>query len=142
MAFLLASFTLPAHGKTIWHDWYVTNEINDNGQPIRPRNNIFNCSDRIYAVVSVKDIKHETHVLVVDWVDPAGRKRERTEHVFEYYGGRHTMWAWLTLHPPRGSIALRLLNPSVGMQDFIGLWTVTVSIDSSLIGKNKFEILC
>ena len=142
IALCLASSAMPAHGQTIWHDWYVTNEIDDNGQPTRPKSSIFDCSDRIHAVVAVKDIEHGIHLLAVDWIDPAGRKRAHTKHAFEYHGGRLTMWAWLTLHPPRGSIALKAIRPSYGMQDFIGLWTVTVSIDSNPLGKNEFEILC
>mgnify|MGYP003310958499 CR=1 FL=1 len=133
---------MPAHGQTIWHDWYVTNEIDDNGQPTRPKSSIFDCSDRIHAVVAVKDIEHGKHVLEVDWIDPSGKQRETELYRFNHSGYRQQIWAWLTLHPPPRTIALRLFNPSYGMQDFIGIWNVDVSINGITFGNKQFEVLC
>ncbi len=94
-------------------------------------------------MVSATDLKNSVHTLVVDWVDPNGKLREHTVHNFRNFDNRQQwMWAWLTLHPPRGVAALRLFNPSYGMSDFIGTWTVRVIIDNEIVGQTQFQILC
>ena len=123
-------------------DWFITNTTDVDGRPIRTDASVFNCSDQIYTMVSFSDLRETTHTLVVDWIDPSGRQREHTVHNFRYFGNPASIWAWLTLHPPRGAIALRLFDPSVGMREFIGAWTVRVTIDSQFLGRAKFEVLC
>ena len=123
-------------------DWFVTNTTDDDGRPIWTDADVFSCSDRIYTMVLVSDLRETTHTLIVDWIDPNGRQREHTVHNFRFSGNPISIWAWLTLHPPRGSIAFRIFNPSVGMREFIGTWTVRVTIDNEPQGKVKFEILC
>ena len=123
-------------------DWFVTNEIDADGRPIKTDISIFSCSDQIYTMVSFNDLRETTHTLIVDWIDPSGRQREHTVHNFRYFGKPASIWAWLTLHPPRGAIALRLFNPSVGMREFIGIWTVRITIDNQLLGRANFEVLC
>ena len=123
-------------------DWFVTNTTDDDGRPIRTDANVFNCSDQIYTMVSFSGLRETTRVLIVDWIDPSGRQREHTVHNFRYFGSPASIWAWLTLHPPRGAIALRLFSPSLGMREFIGTWTVRVTIDGQFLGREKFEVLC
>ena len=123
-------------------DWFITNTTDVDGRPIRTDASVFNCSDQIYTMVSFSDLRETTHTLVVDWIDPSGRQREHTEHNFRYFGNPASIWAWLTLHPPRGAIALRLFDPSVGMREFIGVWTVRITIDYQFLGRAKFEVLC
>ena len=123
-------------------DWFITNTTDDNGRPIRTDASVFNCSDQIYTMVSFSDLRETTHTLIVDWIDPNGRQREHTVHDFRYFGNPASIWAWLTLHPPRGAIALRLFNPSVGMREFIGIWTVRITIDNQFLGRTTFEVLC
>ena len=123
-------------------DWFITNMTDIEGRPIRTDASVFNCSDQIYTMVSFSDLRETTHTLIVDWIDPSGRQREHTVHNFRYFGNPASIWAWLTLHPPRGAIALRLFDPSVGMREFIGTWTVRVTIDYQFLGRAKFEVLC
>ena len=123
-------------------DWFITNTTDNDGRPIRTDTSVFNCSDQIYTMVSFSDLRETTHTLIVDWIDPNGQQREHTVHNFRYFGSSASIWAWLTLHPPRGAIALRLFNPSVGMREFIGIWTVRVTIDTQFLGREKFEIFC
>ena len=123
-------------------DWFVTNTTDVDGRPIRTDASVFSCSDRIYTMVSFNNLRETTHTLIVDWIDPSGQQREHTVHKFRYFGGRQWMWAWLTLHPPRGAIALRLFNPSVGMREFIGIWTVRITIDYKILGRAKFDVRC
>ena len=123
-------------------DWFITNTTDDDGRPIRTDASVFSCSDQIYTMVSFSDLRETTHTLIVDWIDPNGRQREHTVHSFRYFGNPASIWAWLTLHPPRGAIALRLFNPSVGMREFIGTWTVRISIDNRFLGQANFEVLC
>ena len=141
---LLLLVSLAGQG-SVWAaeiDWFVTNTTDDDGRPIRTDANVFNCSDQIYTMVSFSGLRETTHALIVDWIDPSGRQREHTVHNFRYFGNPASIWAWLTLHPPRGAIALRLFNPSVGMREFIGTWTVRVAIDNQFLGRAKFEVLC
>ena len=123
-------------------DWFITNTTDANERPLRIDTSIFGCSDRIYTMVSVNNLRETKHTLIVDWIDPSGRQREHTVHNFRYFGNSASIWAWLTLHPPRGAIALRLFNPSVGMREFIGIWTVRITIDNQFLGRAKFEVLC
>ena len=123
-------------------DWFITNTTDVDGRPIRTDASVFNCSDQIYTMVSFSDLRETTHTLIVDWIDPSGRQREHTVHNFRYFGNPASIWAWLTLHPPRGAIALRLFDPSVGMREFIGAWTVRITIDYQFLGRAKFEVLC
>ena len=123
-------------------NWFVTNKIDPYDRPIQTTDVFFSCSDRIYAMVTIEDLPKGSQVVVFDWVDPSGRQREHTVHRFRHSGHRQQMWAWLTLHPPRGAIAVRLFNPSFGMQEFIGKWTVKVSLNGKLLGKAEFEVLC
>ena len=123
-------------------DWFITNTTDVDGRPIRTDASVFNCSDQIYTMVSFSDLRETTHTLIVDWIDPSGRQREHTVHNFRYFGNPASIWAWLTLHPPRGAIALRLFDPSVGMREFIGVWTVRITIDYQFLGRAKFEVLC
>ena len=123
-------------------DWFITNTTDVDGRPIRTDASVFNCSDEIYTMVSFSDLRETTHTLIVDWIDPSGRQREHTVHNFRYFGNPASIWAWLTLHPPRGALALRHFNPSVGMLEFIGIWTVRITIDNQFLGRAKFEVLC
>jgi len=142
--FLLLLFFLFGQGsvRAAEIDWFVTNTTDDDGRPIWTDANVFSCSDRIYTMVSVSDLRETTHTLIVDWIDPSGRQREHTVHNFRYFGNPASIWAWLTLHPPRGAIALRIFNPSVGMREFIGIWTVRIAIDDQFLGRSNFEVLC
>ena len=139
---LLLSFVYQVNVPASEIDWFITNATDDNGRPIRTDSSVFNCSDQIYTMVSFSDLHETTHTLIVDWIDPNGRQREHTVHNFRYFGNRASIWAWLTLHPPRGSIALRLFNPSVGMREFIGTWTVRITIDNQFLGRSNFEVFC
>ena len=141
---LLLLFSLAGQGsvRAAEINWFVTNTTDDDGRPIRTDANVFNCSDQIYTMVSFNGLHETTHALIVDWIDPSGRQREHTVHNFRYFGNPTSIWAWLTLHPPRGAIALRLFNPSVGMREFVGTWTVRVTIDNQFLGRAKFEVLC
>ena len=140
---LLGLFLIPTMGVNAAEiSWFVTNKVDSNNRPIPTTDIFFGCSDRIYAMVTIEDLPEELQVIAFDWLDPGGRQREYTVHEFRHFGYRQQMWAWLTLHPPRGAIAVRLLNPSFGMQEFIGIWTVRVSINVKLLGKAEFEVLC
>ena len=123
-------------------DWFVTNTTDDDGRPIPTDTNEVRATARIYTMVSFNNLSKTTHTLIVDWIDPNGRQREHTMHNFRYFGNPASIWAWLTLHPPRGAIALRIFNPSVGMRDFIGTWTVRITIDDQFLGRATFEVLC
>jgi len=93
-------------------------------------------------MVTVNDLAQKVHSIAIDWIDPSGRQREYTVHKFQHSGHQQWMWAWLTLHPPRRGGALSLINPSFGMLAFVGVWTIKISINNKLLGKEKFEVLC
>jgi len=140
---LLGLFLIPTMGVNAAEiSWFVTNKVDSNNRPIPTTDIFFSCSDKIYATVTIEDLPKELQVIAVDWLDPGGRQREHAKQTFRHLGYRQQMRAWLTLHPPRGAIAVRLLNPSFGMQEFIGMWTVRVYINGKLLGKAEFEVLC
>lgn len=122
--------------------WFVTNNTDIYDRPVPTTDAFFSCSDKIYAMLMVKDLPHGQHIVVFDWNDPSGHQRENEHYRFQHSGHRQHIWAWLTLHPPPRTIAFRLFNPSYGMQEFIGIWNLEISIDGTLLGKTEFEVLC
>ena len=135
-------FFLPLKAGAEEISWFVTNKTDDNDRPIATSDIFFSCSDRIYTMATLDNLKKGSNVITFDWIDPSGKQRETELYRFNHSGYRQQIWAWLTLHPPPRTIALRLFNPSYGMQYFIGIWKVEVSINGIKFGKKQFEVLC
>ncbi len=113
-----------------------------NGVPKNEPTVEFSCSDKIYTVVEFQNLSREPHEIEVIWRDPNGKTREHTRYPFVSVGETDRVWAWLRLHRPTGANILSVIDSTAGMKEFIGEWSVKVILDSRLVGKNRFNVLC
>ena len=120
---------------------YLTAEETE-GVPTGKPSTEFGCRDTVYAVVQATDLKLGSHVLEASWIDPQRNQRERTRHPFEARQKATTMWVWLRLHPPTHAVVTGLFDPSAGMGEFIGDWTVRFYVDGKSVDKKSFNVLC
>lgn len=145
VAIILCCSLLPESGFAADPDYrtYLTSE-SSNEIPLNEAQQYFDCSDTVYAVVEINNLRPGTHQLETIWRDPEGRKRETTRHPFHTAGGVARVWSWLRLHGPGGIAASvgRAFDPSLGMEEFIGEWTVRIAVDGEKIAVLKFEVLC
>ncbi len=111
-------------------------------QPGRTPAESFDCNDKIYAVVEMRDVARTRHTMLVLWNDPRGKQRQRTENEFQATQDPETVWFWLKLHPPADAALERLLDPSTGMREFSGTWTVRFHLDGRFLQEKKFAVSC
>ena len=102
----------------------------------------FSCSDKIYAVLELAGLSREKHKLDAVWRDPQGKDREHTKYEFQVHGEKERIWVWLKLHRPAEAALVSFMNPSAGMDEFIGEWELTLAIDNYTIDKKTFSVLC
>lgn len=102
----------------------------------------FDCSDKIYTVVELGKFPKGKHQVSVRWIDPHDETRENTRYQFHVHGEQTRIWAWLSLSRGVGAGMLQWIDPSAGLEDFIGPWTVHVMIDGKRLGGGKFEVSC
>ncbi len=112
-----------------------------NGTPVEKDTNPFGCNDKIYAVIDLLELDGGEHRLEADWTDPGGKIREHVDYPFNGAGGTR-ITIWLKLHPPKGSALFSFFNPAMGMEDFIGLWQLTLRVDDDTRLDTEFEVLC
>ncbi len=110
-------------------------------QPTKTASTEFDCSDRIYAIIEASGLSKEKHTLKVQWFDPQQKLRELTEIPFVGAPIKR-LWAWLQLHGPTGAFLGQLIDPSFGMESFIGEWQAHIFIDDKEIKKLTFQVLC
>lgn len=113
----------------------------EEGWPVESVSNRFGCNDKIYAVIDLLGLEGGAHRLEADWTDPGGKIREHVDYPFNGAGGTR-ITIWLKLHPPKGSALFSFFNPAMGMEDFIGLWQLTLRVDDDTRLDTKFEVLC
>ena len=142
-ALLLSAFHVQALSAEPAFRIYLTASA-ENEIPLGEDQRHFDCSDTIYAVVEVNGLRQGKHQLEAVWRDPDGRKVETTRYSFHATGGHSRIWSWLRLHGPEGIAGAigRAFDPSLGMEAFIGEWTVQLFIDGDPVASKKFEILC
>lgn len=105
----------------------------------------FECSDTIYAVIEVTAPdrqKPSTHLLVVNWFNPANELEQRTRFEFNSYGRGTRVWAWLRLSGSSGAAIGQMFDPAYGMEKFIGDWRADVLIDKKKLATHHFDVLC
>ncbi len=122
-------------------DIYLTAQA-DKGVPQHRPASSFDCTETVYGVLRMSGLEAARHRLDVVWRDPGGKSREHTSHEFLGSGAEQTLWVWLRMHRPAGAGLLRAFNPSVGMDDFIGEWSVKFAIDGRLVETKRFSVLC
>ena len=135
---LLGSFSASKADPSI--DVWLSAAVEE-GWPVESVSNRFGCNDKIYAVIDLLGLESGEHRLQADWTDPGGKIREHVDYPFNGSGGTR-ITIWLKLHPPKGSALFSFFNPAMGMEDFIGLWQLTLRVDDDTRLDTKFEVLC
>ena len=135
---LLGSFSASKADPSI--DVWLSAAVEE-GWPVESGSNRFGCNDKIYAVITLLGLEGGAHRLEADWTDPGGKIREHVDYPFNGAGGTR-ITIWLKLHPPKGSALFSFFNPAMGMEDFIGLWQLTLRVDDDTRLDTKFEVLC
>ena len=135
---LLGSFSTSKADPSI--DVWLSAAVEE-GWPVESVSNRFGCNDKIYAVIDLLGLEGGAHRLEADWTDPGGKIREHVDYPFNGAGGTR-ITIWLKLHPPKGSALFSFFNPAMGMEDFIGLWQLTLRVDDDTRLDTQFEVLC
>ena len=112
------------------------------GVPSNEHSSEFGCSDRIYAVITAKGLEKSQHLLEAIWRDPQGKDREHTRYPFIVRYDQERIWVWLKLHRPPEAALVQLMNPTAGMDEFVGEWRLKLLIDGRLIGHQNFNVIC
>lgn len=119
----------------------LTTKTHD-GVPSAEPGSEFGCGDRIYAVIQATGLAKSQHLLEAIWRDPQGKDREHTRYPFVVRYDQERIWVWLKLHRPPEAALVQFMNPSAGMDEFVGEWRVKVSIDGRLIDQQIFHVIC
>ena len=118
----------------------------EHGFPLGDAKEIFDCSDQIFSVVKLHHYKQGKYDLSIDWVDPHGTQRERTEYPFTvgdpYIDPNTRLWSWLRLKRGAGAGLFQWINPTAGLEDLIGIWELQISIDGERVNTTEFEVSC
>lgn len=104
----------------------------------------FTCSDRIYGVVEVNQPDGGTgpRSLHATWRNPAGDDQEVTRYDFQVNNGYARVWIWLKLNRSGEAAIVQFMNPTAGMEEFIGMWELHVRVDGESVAKKTFEVIC
>lgn len=148
IVFLVIGFSLSHQGWAAPEYKVFLTAKENSGVPLSEPTTEFACSDKIYAVVEVNDPElkgqNTTKNLLLQavWRDPHQQDREHTEYNFSLFNGHARVWVWLKLNRSSESALVQFINPSAGMDEFIGEWQLRLKIDGELIDKRKFAVLC
>jgi len=123
------------------HSVYLTATELD-GIPAQQPETEFSCSDKIFAVLELSGLSKQKHKLDAIWRDPHGKDREFTEYEFQTHSDNERIWVWLKLHRPAEAALVSFINPSAGMDEFIGQWELRLIIDDKPFETKNFNILC
>ena len=110
--------------------------------PTEVRQTEFLCTNQIYTVVELEEYAEGAHQLRARWFTPSGDLSHGTKYDFTVLNPLERVWAWLKLHRENGAGLLRMIDPSAGMEAFIGEWKVRIDIDNAFVGEALFEVLC
>ena len=123
------------------HKIYLTASEQE-GRPLTQPATEFSCHDKIFAVIEIDGLSKARHKLDAVWRNPAGKDREHTAYEFTAHDGTARLWVWLKLHRSMEAAVVAFMNPSAGMDEFIGEWELRVAIDSKPIDVKSFSVLC
>lgn len=131
--------------KSSWKDGYniylTAKEVN--GVPMNQPSTTFSCGDKIYGIVEIERPNDDkSHVLHAFWRNPRGEDQERIDYPFKLVAGNARLWVWLKLHRSAEAAAVKFLNPSAGLEEFIGEWEIVVDVDDKQVARKKFEVIC
>jgi len=141
----LALFVCAAPFSVSWaaakHNVFLTKDVND-GVPQNKPTTDFGCSDQIFAVMELRDLPQGKHKLDAIWRDPSGRDREHTKYPFQAVRKLERIWVWLKLHQSPEAAMVTFVNPSAGMDEFIGRWKLTLTLDGKPLAVKEFKVVC
>lgn len=122
---------------------YLTAKENA-GVPLKEPAKTFSCSDKIYGVLEINhpDVGSGQHTLYATWRNPSDEDQEVTEYKFQTSNGKARVWVWLKLHRSGEAAIVQFMNPSAGMEEFVGMWELRVRVDDQQVGKQAFEVIC
>lgn len=118
---------------------YLTAETSNSVPEDRPSTN-FNYQQKIYVVFEGFGIQKGQHTLEAFWNNPKGKQQEYTKYDFKASREKEVVWLWIELHPASGAKILRSIDPSFGMEDFIGKWIVTLYLDGKFLIEKVFYV--
>ena len=107
-----------------------------------PQEGSFNCDDQIYLAIKFANHDPKLHQINISWKDPNDEERENNSFPFFVTKNESLAWASLKLHRSVGAGMLQWVNPAAGMEEFIGTWTVDVSVGDIVKESLNFEVLC
>lgn len=110
--------------------------------PLHTGETEFTCSDTIYALIDADGLADGIHEVEIHWLNPVGDRQELTRFSAAASGDSTLLWGWLRLHAPENSAIARAFDPSHGMRNFIGRWSVKVYVDGRHVATGHFEVLC
>ncbi len=103
----------------------------------------FDCRGKIYVYGIFEGLGAGEHRAEVVWINPDGRVQDHAAHSFRFGDYKKEMvWFWLKLRPGTGGRLLSSIDPSAGMEDFIGLWSVKFYLDGELVARRTFFVSC
>ncbi len=120
---------------------YLTYKVANN-QPYNDPQTVFDCTNRIYAVIEASGLPYQPTDLTIKWLNPLGDQEERTDYTFHPTSDFSRVWAWLQLGGPTGATFFQAFDPAFGMESFIGEWQAKILINNKKIETIKFQIVC
>lgn len=105
------------------------------------RTETFFCHDTIYVNIIARYLKKGSYRASVSWINPKGKEQNYAEQYFNS-GDTVRVWFWLKLHPSLGGRFLKAIDPSFGMEDYIGEWRLKLRINGELQETRTFFVTC
>ncbi|MDH4226459.1 MAG: hypothetical protein OEV59_01710 [Deltaproteobacteria bacterium] len=103
----------------------------------------FGCRDKIYLYAEFISLSPGPHKAEALWYNPRGKFQDRSVHEFATKQGEgYAVRLWIEMNPSFGGRALGGIDPSIGMKDFIGNWTVELLLDGKRVGERSFAVIC
>lgn len=117
-----------SHGRVL-----VTNDLTSR-KPVE----LFDCKDTIYVIVSDINSK-ENYELIVYWFPPYGAPPKLTNISI---AAEQDAYAQLKFTPEPISRLFSAIDPSAGMEKYMGRWEVKVYMKEKLFKKRHFFVAC
>jgi len=139
----LAFFCVPILAETRPSATLEFNLADKHGAPNKQALSKFDCLDKIYAVTDVKNMPKGKHLVEYRWINPHGETQETTRYNFHVKDSAVTnLWSWLQLSRGKGAGLFQWLDPSTGLEEFIGEWRVDLFVNGKELQRANFEVNC
>lgn len=122
---------------------FFTDEFNV--VPLRGDQSSFDCVGTIYTAIKLRkdDYDLRNTRIWLQWINPQGKTELlSTKLGYEESNTHAYRWASMVLSRPPGGGLFSLLEPSAGMERFIGDWQVVIHVGDQELAPRKFTIYC